>query len=140
MKPCSKCVDDLSGSILSNTDSETPVFVSLCDDRASAFEYALYSWHRVSIYKLAKASFDVQSVHAKKAETWQTQFAPEPREVIWANLGISWWEKFVRQSAVYGVTFLIVFFFMIPITIVSGFSTLDNLKKFASFLNPVFDM
>ena len=85
-------------------------------------------------------AFLPQSVHAKKAETWQTQVAPEPRDVIWANLGIPWWEKFVRQSAVYGITFLIVFFFMIPITIVSGFSTLDNLKKFAPFLRSVFNM
>ncbi|GAQ89688.1 early-responsive to dehydration stress protein [Klebsormidium nitens] len=88
----------------------------------------------------AIATMSAQSAHARKAESWQTQFAPEPRDVIWANLGVSWWEKFARQSLVYGATFLIIFFYLIPITIVSGFSTLDNLKKFASFLNPVFDI
>jgi hypothetical protein len=50
-----KCIDELSGSILSSTDRETPVFVSLCDDRASAFEYILFSQHHVSVYKLANA-------------------------------------------------------------------------------------
>ncbi|GAQ89689.1 hypothetical protein KFL_005510040 [Klebsormidium nitens] len=88
----------------------------------------------------AVATMAAQSAHARKAESWQTQFAPEPRDVIWANLGVSWWERFARQSIVYGITFLIIFFYMIPITIVSGFSTLDNLRQFAPFLDPVFDI
>eukprot|EP00243_Klebsormidium_subtile_P003337 TRINITY_DN16700_c0_g1_i1.p1 TRINITY_DN16700_c0_g1~~TRINITY_DN16700_c0_g1_i1.p1 ORF type:complete len:742 (-),score=286.06 TRINITY_DN16700_c0_g1_i1:415-2640(-) len=112
----------------------------LADEQAATTTDRTINSAMVYFNSRAVATMAAQSVHAKKAETWQTQVAPEPREVIWANLGIPWWERFVRQSAVYGITFLIVFFFMIPITIVSGFSTLDNLKKFAPFLKSVFNI
>ncbi|GBG63700.1 hypothetical protein CBR_g39011 [Chara braunii] len=81
-----------------------------------------------------------QTVHAKAAETWQTFPAPEPRAIIWENLGFRYYERTVRRAVVHFATFLIIVFYMIPIAFVSGLSTLDNLKRTLTFLKPVFEI
>eukprot|EP00246_Nothoceros_aenigmaticus_P015537 TRINITY_DN651_c0_g1_i1.p1 TRINITY_DN651_c0_g1~~TRINITY_DN651_c0_g1_i1.p1 ORF type:complete len:746 (-),score=124.95 TRINITY_DN651_c0_g1_i1:589-2826(-) len=78
-----------------------------------------------------------QCVHAPRANTWQTQPAPEPREVIWTNLSISFYSRSVRELVVYGIVFLTVVFYMIPIGIISALTTLENLQKTAPFIKPI---
>ncbi|KAL6282697.1 hypothetical protein ACE6H2_013626 [Prunus campanulata] len=83
------------------------------------------------------AASAAQTLHAQIVDTWTVTDAPEPRQVLWPNLKIKYFQRQVRQYVVYIVVTLTVVFYMIPITFISAFTTLDNLKKFLPFLKPV---
>ncbi|KAI6703400.1 hypothetical protein NL676_012536 [Syzygium grande] len=83
------------------------------------------------------AASAAQSLHATMLDNWNVMDAPEPRQVIWTNLTIKFFERQLRQYIIYIIVALIIFFFMIPITFVSAFTTLQNLKKYLPFLKPI---
>lgn len=83
------------------------------------------------------AASAAQTLHAQIVDTWTVTEAPEPRQVLWPNLKIKFFQRQVRQYVVYIFVALTVVFYMIPITCISAFTTLDNLKKFLPFLKPV---
>eukprot|EP00252_Welwitschia_mirabilis_P010620 TRINITY_DN239_c0_g1_i1.p1 TRINITY_DN239_c0_g1~~TRINITY_DN239_c0_g1_i1.p1 ORF type:complete len:737 (+),score=104.08 TRINITY_DN239_c0_g1_i1:109-2319(+) len=80
------------------------------------------------------AAAAAQTVHAMVADAWTVLPAPEPRQIIWKNLPISFYNRIVRQESVYVIVFLCIVFYMIPIAFVSGFTTLENLRKALPFL------
>lgn len=86
--------------------------------------------------KTAAASA-AQTIHAQNVDTWTVMEAPEPRQLIWSNLSIKFYERQVRKYAVYVIVFLAVVFYMIPITLISAFTTLVNLEKLLPFLKPI---
>ncbi|XP_030553330.2 LOW QUALITY PROTEIN: CSC1-like protein ERD4 [Rhodamnia argentea] len=83
------------------------------------------------------AASAAQSLHATMLDTWNVMEAPEPRQVIWTNLTIKFFERQTRQYIIYIIVALTIFFYMIPITFVSAFTTMQNLKKYLPFLKPV---
>lgn len=86
--------------------------------------------------KTAAASAS-QSIHAQNVDTWTVMEAPEPRQLIWSNLSIKFYERQIRKYVIYVIVFLAVVFYMIPIAFISAFTTLDNLKKLLPFLKPI---
>ncbi|KAG6509247.1 hypothetical protein ZIOFF_034638 [Zingiber officinale] len=88
--------------------------------------------------KTAAASA-AQTIHSQNVDTWTVMEAPEPRQLIWTNLPKKFYERQIRASAIYGLVFLTVVFYMIPITFVSGFTTVENLKKYLSFTKKIVD-
>lgn len=78
-----------------------------------------------------------QAVHAPYATQWQVYPAPEPREIVWNNLAKPVHERMVRQGVVYTAVFMTVLFYMIPIALISAFTTLNNLVKILPFLKAV---
>ncbi|KAF8030753.1 hypothetical protein BT93_D0056 [Corymbia citriodora subsp. variegata] len=78
-----------------------------------------------------------QSLHATMVDTWNVMDAPEPCQVTWTNLTIKFFQRQTRQYIIYIVVALTIFFYMIPITFVSAFTTLENLKKYLPFLKPI---
>lgn len=85
----------------------------------------------------ATAASAAQNLHAQIVDKWTVLAAPEPRQLIWPNLYINFIQRQVRQYAVYVIVALTIFFYMIPISIISAFTTLENLRKFLPFLKPV---
>uniref|UniRef100_A0A5B6ZDY0 CSC1-like protein ERD4 n=2 Tax=Davidia involucrata TaxID=16924 RepID=A0A5B6ZDY0_DAVIN len=83
------------------------------------------------------AASAAQSLHAQMVDTWTVMDAPEPRQLIWTNLPKKFYERQIRQSVVYVVVFLTIVFFMIPIGLISAFTTLEQLKKLLPFLKPI---
>ncbi|XP_028759191.1 CSC1-like protein ERD4 [Neltuma alba] len=83
------------------------------------------------------AASAAQSLHAQMVDTWTVFDAPEPRQLIWSNLHIKFFERELRQYVVYIIVALTIFFFMIPITFISAFTTLKNLMKFLPFIKPL---
>eukprot|EP00850_Spirogloea_muscicola_P020389 SM000214S06783 [mRNA] locus=s214:190588:201621:+ [translate_table: standard] len=81
-----------------------------------------------------------QSMLSEKVDAWQAIPAPEPREIIWGNVAMPLYQRTVRELIVYGITFLIIVFYMIPIGLVSAFTTLDNLEKSLGFLKSVLNI
>ncbi|WOL07883.1 hypothetical protein Cni_G16632 [Canna indica] len=80
-----------------------------------------------------------QTIHAQKIDTWTVMEAPEPRQILWANLPKKFYERKIRSLIIYGIVFLTVCFYMIPITIISSLTTLPNLKKYLPFLKKIID-
>lgn len=85
------------------------------------------------------ASAAAQSLHDTMVDTWTVMEAPEARQIIWNNLPRHFYERQIRQYVIYFIVFLTIFFYMIPIGLISAFTTLDNLKKLLPFLKPVVD-
>lgn len=79
----------------------------------------------------------MQTMHSEFANKWTTMPAPEPREVVWGNLPIPFVQRLIRQFAIYGLVFLIIVFYMIPITFISAIIALENLEKKLTFLKPI---
>lgn len=83
------------------------------------------------------AASAAQSLHAQMVDHWSVFDAPEPRQLLWPNLKINYFERELRQFVVYVIVALIVVFFMIPITFISAVTTLKNLVKLLPFIKPV---
>lgn len=81
-----------------------------------------------------------QSAHARMIDTWTVIDAPEPRQLLWTNLHKTFYEREVRQYVVYFIVFLTICFYMIPIGLISAFTTLPNLRKLLPFLKPILDI
>ncbi|KAJ4844207.1 CSC1-like protein erd4 [Turnera subulata] len=83
------------------------------------------------------AASAAQSLHAQMVDNWTVMEAPEPRQLVWTNLQIKFFQRQLRQYIVYVIVALIIFFYLIPIGVISAFTTLDNLKKILPFIKPV---
>ncbi|KAK9677641.1 hypothetical protein RND81_11G157600 [Saponaria officinalis] len=64
-------------------------------------------------------------------------YAPEPRQLIWSNLSLTFYAREVRKYVVYFIVLLVILFFMIPIGIIFELTTLKNLVKLLPFVKPV---
>uniref|UniRef100_A0A803MIN2 Uncharacterized protein n=1 Tax=Chenopodium quinoa TaxID=63459 RepID=A0A803MIN2_CHEQI len=71
---------------------------------------------------------------------WTVEDAPEPRQLIWSNLSLQFYMREVRKYVVYITVALMVVFYMIPITMISAFTTLGKLVKLMPFIKPVVDI
>lgn len=89
---------------------------------------------------MTAAASAAQSLHSQTIDTWTVMEAPEPRQLIWKNPPIKFWERQIREKIVYAIVFLTVVFFMIPIGIISAFTTLENLRKLLPFLKVILDI
>lgn len=85
------------------------------------------------------AAAAAQVVHSELTDTWTVIPATEPRQVLWKNLKIPFYQRMIRANTVYVIVFLTVLFYMIPIAFVSAFTTLDELRKLLPFLKWVVD-
>uniref|UniRef100_A0A1D1Y244 Putative membrane protein C2G11.09 n=1 Tax=Anthurium amnicola TaxID=1678845 RepID=A0A1D1Y244_9ARAE len=81
-----------------------------------------------------------QTLHAQLPDTWTVSEAPEPRQLLWNNLPKKFYERKTRECTIYIVVFLTVVFYMIPIAVISAFTTLENLKKYLPFLKKIVDI
>ncbi|KAJ6754129.1 CSC1-LIKE PROTEIN ERD4 [Salix purpurea] len=83
------------------------------------------------------AASAAQSLHAQMVDTWTVMEAPEPRQVIWSNLKIKYFQRIIRQYVVSFIVALTILFYMIPIGLISALTTLENLKKLLPFLKSI---
>ncbi|KAJ9691099.1 hypothetical protein PVL29_013323 [Vitis rotundifolia] len=81
-----------------------------------------------------------QSLHDQMVDSWTVIDAPEPRQIIWKNLLIKFYSREIRQYVVYILVALTIFFYMIPIGLISAVTTLKNLVKYLSFLKPIVEI
>ncbi|KAJ0455818.1 putative calcium-dependent channel, 7TM region phosphate [Helianthus annuus] len=85
------------------------------------------------------AAAAAQSAHARMIDTWTVTDAPEPRQILWTKLSKTYYEREIRQYVVYFIVFLTILFYMIPIGLISAFTTLPNLRKLLPFLKVILD-
>ncbi|KAL4563509.1 hypothetical protein LXL04_027552 [Taraxacum kok-saghyz] len=85
------------------------------------------------------AAAAAQCIHDRMVDTWTSINAPEPRQIIWTNLPKTFYAREIRQYVVYFIVFLTICFYLIPIGLISAFTTLPNLKKLLPFLKSILD-
>ncbi|EGC33330.1 hypothetical protein DICPUDRAFT_98592 [Dictyostelium purpureum] len=76
----------------------------------------------------------VQTVMHKKLNVLFSHFyAPDPNDIYWGNIHIGMKSYYFRQLMVIIATFVLIFFWTIPVTFISGFSNLGTLSKIKVF-------
>ncbi|KAF8398280.1 hypothetical protein HHK36_017207 [Tetracentron sinense] len=60
---------------------------------------------------------------------WITEFAPEPRDVLWKNLAIPYSHLPLYKIGVFLAASILTIFFAIPVTAVQGIAQFEKLKK-----------
>ncbi|XP_037409327.1 CSC1-like protein ERD4 [Triticum dicoccoides] len=109
------------------------------DERKSALSEKQQRAAFVFFNSRAAAASASQTLHAQMFDEWTVTEAPEPREVIWANLPRKIYDRHTRQTVVYLIVFVTVAFYMIPITAISAVTTLEKLREKLPFLKVVVD-
>ncbi|XP_016470789.2 hyperosmolality-gated Ca2+ permeable channel 1.8 isoform X1 [Nicotiana tabacum] len=93
----------------------------------------------VSFNSRCGAAVCAQTQQSKNPTLWLTNWAPEPRDVYWNNLSISFFSLSLRKLLISVAVFALVFFYMIPITFVQSLANLEGLEKVAPFLRPLIE-
>ncbi|XP_075518088.1 hyperosmolality-gated Ca2+ permeable channel 1.8-like [Primulina tabacum] len=83
------------------------------------------------------AAVCAQTQQSKNPTLWLTNWAPEPRDVYWKNLAITFFSLSIRKLMISIAVFALVFFYMIPIAFVQSLANLEGLERVAPFLRPV---
>ncbi|KAE8672097.1 CSC1-like protein [Hibiscus syriacus] len=83
------------------------------------------------------AAVCAQTQQNRNPTIWLTEWAPEPRDVYWDNFAIPYFELTIRRLIMAVALFLLIFFFMIPITFVQSLANLDGIQMVFPFLKPL---
>jgi len=86
------------------------------------------------------AAVCAQTQQSKNPTLWLTNWAPEPRDVYWKNLAISFVSLSIRKLVISLSVFALVFFYMIPIAFVQSLANLEGLERVAPFLRSLIEM
>ncbi|BBN16221.1 calcium permeable stress-gated cation channel [Marchantia polymorpha subsp. ruderalis] len=81
-----------------------------------------------------------QTVQSRDLSKWLTEWAPEPRDVYWANLPIPYHRLNSRRLGMLILTIVLVIFFFFPVTFVQGFANLQQLERNLPFLKPIVEL
>ncbi|CAA6669908.1 unnamed protein product [Spirodela intermedia] len=115
--------------------------INFCNEKIKELEPKLEAEQKVTLREkqqnaavvvfnsMSAAVAATQTLHAQLVDTWTVSEAPEPRQLLWYNLPKRFFERKVRSLIVYVIVFLAVVFYMVPITFISAFTTLANLKN-----------
>lgn len=70
-----------------------------------------------------------QMKHVSNFKQWIISLAPEPNDIFWNNLNFPSTLIFKRQVLIFILVWLLVIFFMIPVTFVQSLTNLETLKS-----------
>ncbi|KAL3682930.1 hypothetical protein R1sor_000952 [Riccia sorocarpa] len=98
-----------------------------------------------SVMPAAFISFDTrwgaavcaQTVQSRDSSMWLTEWAPEPRDVYWANLPIPYHRLNSRKLGMRTLVVVLIIGFFFPISFVQGFANLASLERNVPFLTPI---
>lgn len=83
----------------------------------------------VTFEKMSSAQIAVQTVHATVPAQCVTKLAPEPRDIVWANLTISPGSAVARDWLVTGAMLVLLFFWIVPVAALAGLLSYKEIKK-----------
>jgi hypothetical protein len=83
----------------------------------------------VTFEKMSSAQIAAQAVHTSTPFQLETCLAPEPRDIVWANMDYSAKALRLREAVVLGSLALLFFFWVIPITGLAGLLSYKEIKK-----------
>uniref|UniRef100_A0A803MX62 Uncharacterized protein n=1 Tax=Chenopodium quinoa TaxID=63459 RepID=A0A803MX62_CHEQI len=80
------------------------------------------------------AAVCAQTQQTRNPTIWLTEWAPEPSDVYWDNLAIPYVELKIRRLLMAIALFLLIFFYMAPITFVQSLANINGIEKVFPFL------
>lgn len=86
------------------------------------------------------AAVCAQTQQSRNPTEWLTEWAPEPRDIYWANLAIPYVSLAIRRLIIAAAFFFLTFFFMIPIALVQSLANIEGIEKALPFLKPVIEL
>lgn len=81
-----------------------------------------------------------QTKQSQDSAIWLTGWAPEPRDVFWANLPVPHLQLNSRRVASAGLLAVMVVFFLIPVAFVQSLANLDKIERNIKFLKPLIEL
>ncbi|KAF8273382.1 DUF221-domain-containing protein [Lactarius quietus] len=93
----------------------------------------------VTFEKMSSAQIAAQAVHTSTPFQLETCLAPEPRDIVWANMDYSIRALRLREVIVLGSLALLFFFWVIPITFLAGLLSYKEIKKTMPWLGLLID-
>ncbi|KAG6434712.1 hypothetical protein SASPL_106353 [Salvia splendens] len=75
-----------------------------------------------------------EALQSQNPMAWVTNAAPEPRDVFWANLCVSYQSLWIRKIIVVVASIFFVTFFLFPVVFTQSLVHLDKLTKLLPFL------
>ncbi|KAI0093708.1 DUF221-domain-containing protein [Irpex rosettiformis] len=83
----------------------------------------------VTFEKMSSAQIAVQTVHSNSPALAKTYQAPEPRDIVWSNMGVTPGGAMTREFIVLTAMVILFFFWFIPISMVAGLLSFKEIKK-----------
>ncbi|THG99126.1 hypothetical protein EW026_g3170 [Hermanssonia centrifuga] len=83
----------------------------------------------VTFEKMSSAQIAVQTAHAPNPGQCITYQAPEPRDIIWTNMGLPPKSAAIREYMILAAMCLLLFFWFIPVTALAGLLSYKEIKK-----------
>lgn len=93
----------------------------------------------VTFEKMSSAQVALQVVHANNPWQCTTYAAPEPRDIVWANMTPSQALIRTRDALVLGALALLFFFWFFPITALASLLSYDEIKRTLPWLGRLID-
>ncbi|PVF96948.1 DUF221-domain-containing protein [Serendipita vermifera] len=93
----------------------------------------------VTFEKMSGAQIATQVVHAPQEGQTTTVLAPEPRDIVWANMTFSPRNRMVRELFVFAFMVFLFFFWAVPVTTIAGFLSYKEIKKTLPWLANLID-
>ncbi|GLU15987.1 hypothetical protein SLE2022_324370 [Rubroshorea leprosula] len=78
-----------------------------------------------------------QVLQSSNPMLWVTELAPEPNDVYWSNLCISYRQLWLRKIAILLAAIAFMFVFLIPVTFVQSLTQLEKLSRTLPFLRGI---
>ena len=75
-----------------------------------------------------------QALYSSSFLRFQVQPAPEPRDIIWHNIGLFTYVKVLGRLAVLGILAVLMIFWSAPVVFIASLTTLSNLITLLPFL------
>lgn len=86
------------------------------------------------------AAVAAQTQQSKDNTKWLATWAPEPRDVLWSNLPINYFSLTTRRFVAGAVTAGTILASIIPVCLIQGLASINNILQYAPFLQPVADL
>jgi hypothetical protein len=77
-------------------------------------------------------------IHHLPKQMAPRQIEISPKDVIWDNMALTWWQEWLRSALVFAVLFFMIVFWAVPVAWTAAFSQINNLTKqipWLGFLN-----
>ncbi|KAK9861196.1 hypothetical protein WJX84_002371 [Apatococcus fuscideae] len=71
-------------------------------------------------------------MHHDSRRYWRTCNAPQPRDVIWPNLGLRAWERNVRSILIWAIFIVLTIFYIVPISAIQVYIQVNRLSRVAA--------
>ncbi|KAL4080029.1 hypothetical protein V8B97DRAFT_1929520 [Scleroderma yunnanense] len=93
----------------------------------------------VTFEKMSSAQIAVQSAHFPDPWAVKTCQAPEPRDIVWANIAHTPGSLFSRELLILGAVGVLLFFWIFPITALASLLSYKEIKKVMPWLGNLID-